>query len=511
MDSLHGQNFAILCALTPVVYLATQGVGIFRRLTNPAGWDERADLALLYCLMSAACSLAALWGLAPAACIVRYTANSYRLYGMFLGDDREGADWRPSGATAPSAGHGVYSRWASLPTGAGGILASYVPSEACQRYNMHRGPPAAEGSFMGGECPGASCAEVHPVMDGMHLSFAQYLWCMWFVRPCVQWGSLVGGRNTRGMLGLVWRKVKLAAGLVAPPGDSEVQEAICTFIMETSMVYWVPPDSVDERAGEALCSIPSIVHIVDRDRVDSGDLVIAFNFHARRLVSPPTYRGEEINPRDCLALLFTSFAGHSHPQVHAHANWGADTHSSRAFTRRMAVVTRFYNNMGFDSYPSTMARFESMGLATATTEQNTRYICHPNHNLPLTYKGAIAAGLEPHSGYVRFANEARRLVDPRGASSRGLCTYLTSVVHPIDHNHAPRILNADLFEPSDEAFAADHDWARNTLSCFVDSPPGRSFDVGLERCGVGALELLFRKLNEIDPRFARDMAGGICQ
>ena len=237
------------------------------------------------------------------------------------------------------------------------------------------------------------------------------------------------------MLDLAWRKVRSAAGTATPPGSAEVQGAICTFIMESSMVYWIPPDTVDETKGEALCNVPSIVHIVDGDGVDSDDLVVALNFHERRLASPPTYRGEELHPRDCLALLLTAFAGHSRPQVHSHANRGADTRADHAFTRRMAVVTRFYNHMGFESYPATMSRFESMGLATATTERNTRYVCHPNHNLPPTYNGGVAAGLEPHSGYVRFVNEAGRLIDAGDAGPRGLSTYLTCVIHAIDHNH----------------------------------------------------------------------------
>ena len=49
----------------------------------------------------------------------------------------------------------------------------------------------------------------------------------------------------------------------------------------------------------------------------------------------------------------------------------------------------------------------------------------------------------------------------------------------------------------------------NTLSCFVDPPPGRLFDVGLEYSNNVFLQDIYAFAKKLDMGFADDMTGGI--
>jgi len=346
----------------------------------------------------------------------------------------------------------------------------------------------------------------HLDMDHVRLSLWEYLWCDWFVIPPMLLGFLLGGPCSSGLAGVLLLMAKRNVGSAKKTADWEAECALVDFVTGSSLVLWTT--RVEDKSDGLhlwLC-IPDATHISRNEKVESGALELHLNVTSRRVLACK-FGGQEVGKHDILALMFNAFAGHTHPLVHSFANWGINPSLPNAFLRRMAVVTIKYNNMGLESYPSTMQFIRWTGLASYITHDVTRLTCHMHHNVP---NHGHLRRLQQSLPYVAFVVKVRsyfleqfRRYQGDFKDIDGEALFVGTVLHSIDHSQAPYHIPIEHFAFSDSAaFDADHEWALWTISCFVDSPPGRLFEVRFSHAPHDFFRSVYKFAAQIDARLA---------
>jgi len=444
----------------------------------------------------------------------------------------------PSHYRRPEAGHHTLARWDTPATKLKGDGSVTMDSEAATGH--HFTPPkltaarrgkrlgTASASLHAGQClSDLRTDRLH--MDHLPLSFADVLWCSFFVYPGAFAAFVVGGANTHGLLGIMVMKLMQHLGLGKTTcSDEEASSQVFESVVGiASIAIWVT--SVDEKECAATFLIPNATRIVNDTEVETGDLEIKLDLKARRQQSA-TFCGEAVGPHDCLALIFCALAGNVHAVVHSYANWGLNTsRAMHGFMRRMAIVTIKYNNIGVESYPCVMAMLRQLGVARHITNVNTRLTCYFNHSVPSHTCGISVEGrgcphanlqkLQKHSEVVDFVFKVRRrfLADFQEFKKDfpgvdGEAHFIGTAMHSIDHRNGGRLVDNRVFtgmHPNkDPRFAATHEWASIAHACATDRPP-RLIDLGFKHAGHPFYRKVYAYAEKLNPLLASYMEAAI--
>lgn len=374
--------------------------------------------------------------------------------------------------------------------------------ESVIRKKRKNGPTNTQPRFQTNSVPKLS-------MDHVHMSFIDFMWCSFFVLPPMALGALIGGPKSSGIYGLLRNRFLRNLGLMRRMDpEAEAEKALVELCLNSSMATWITDitKSADDNEVFGTVSIPNMTHITKFGTVNSGTLRLIINFSTQTLAISE-FQGAPIKVHDCLAILFNAFAGHSHPLVHCFANWGINPNAADPFIRRMSLITIQYNNMGFESYSTTMQFFRDFGVANYIDHDTSRLTTHVNHNFP--NHAHLSAGIE-HSEYLRFIFMVRaRFLSEFGkyaandfAGIDAEALFIGTVIHSIDHRQAVHCINVSNFTPADERFAADHEWAKVTFNCFTDRPPGRLFDCRFAHAQHPFFRNIYKYASSINPRLA---------
>lgn len=353
----------------------------------------------------------------------------------------------------------------------------------------------------------------NPHMDHLPLSFSDYLWCNFFVLPPAILHFIIGGANTTGLLGMVWRRLAQRCGDFS---EEQAAHMGANYMLEiASLAIWC--DGV--REGKATFSIPNVSRVVSSDpaEVISDTLTVVVDLPSR-LVVEAAHGETHLGPHDVLALIFNAMGGSLHAVPHSYANWGLNTaEATHWFVRRMSVITIKYNNIGVESFPLVCDMFRSAGFTKHTSKDAVRLTCYFNHNVPShkygSCRGKALQQLRPHSATVRFIFHMHNFFVKRFESHKhdfpgidGTALFVGTVMHALDHRNAGYYGDNRAFSAphpaKDASFAADHEWADFTLACATDRPPGRLFSCSFEHAPHPFYREVFAHAKRENPRLA---------
>ena len=344
-------------------------------------------------------------------------------------------------------------------------------------------------------------------MDHVYMNFYDFMWCSFFVVPPMVFGALIGGPHSSGIFGLVKNRVLRKLGLKRQmEPQAKAEKALVEFCLNSSMATWITNVAKqDDGSVYGTITIPDASHITKLSTVNSGTLRLVIDMVKHRLIEA-SFQGGKIETHDCLALCFNAFGGHTHPLVHSFANWGINTNNNDNFVRRMALITIKYNNMGLESYPATMQSFRNLGLANYIDHDTTRLTCHMNHNVP---SHAHLREVMHYSEYMRFifCVRSRFLSEFQKCASEfpgidGEALFVGTVIHSINHRQAPYYIDVANFTANNDRYVGDHEWAKATINCFVDKPPGRLFECRFSHADHRFFRTVYEYAVTIDPRLA---------
>jgi hypothetical protein len=95
---------------------------------------------------------------------------------------------------------------------------------------------------------------------------------------------------------------------------------------------------------------------------------------------------------------------------------------------------------------------------------------------------------------------AKYAVDFPGIDGEAL--FVGTVIHSIDHRQAPYYIDVDLFTANNPRYEGDHEWAKATINCFVDRPPGRLFECRFSHSPHPFFREVYAYAEKISPRLA---------
>ena len=350
-------------------------------------------------------------------------------------------------------------------------------------------------------------------MDHVYISFADFLWVSWILRPSAMMTTLVGGPQQRGLLGMVVMKIKEGFNLVVKKTKEEAEATLFNLVMETSLVTWVKVTTSDDNGAslKGEFEVPGTFHALPDDNGwESGTFYILLDVSERR-VKKASFNGEPLDFSDAITIGFLALSGMTHPVIHTFANWGVNTDIENAFLRKMALCTIKYNSYGVNQFRTTTHAFRWLGVQKHLRPQHLKLVNHhgsytiPKHN-PEHWKL-----LKNHSEFVRFIFEVRALFmkefrlhknDFTGIDAEAL--FLGTVFHSVDHLQMGHHLDITDFVGT-PSFEADRELATAILSCYVDHPFFRLIECKFKRADHPLFRSVYTSAATLNKRMANGM------
>ena len=172
----------------------------------------------------------------------------------------------------------------------------------------------------------------------------------------------------------------------------------------------------------------------------------------------------------------------------------------------MALITIKYNNMGLESYPATMQYFRNVGLADFIDHDTTRLTCHMHHNVPSHAHLSDVRKFSPYLNFIYLVRAKFLTLFGKYANDfpgiDGEALFVGTAIHSIDHRQAPYYIDVGLFTSNNKRYDGDHEWAKATINCFVDKPPGRLFECRWSHAGHPLFKEVYDFAVTIDERLA---------
>ena len=187
-------------------------------------------------------------------------------------------------------------------------------------------------TYIGEKCPAMKRglrASTPGNMDHLFMTFLEYLYVTWLLRPSAYILMFFGGQNCGGVCGILWLRFKEWIGQRKGgiKEEASIAEArLVTFILE-SLSIMVRNVRECPITGSLLgdLHIKNVAHISCEAKENSfkpGDILIQMDIGNRRVLDA-SFAGQPISNQDALCLCFNAWAGLVHPVVHAYANWGS--------------------------------------------------------------------------------------------------------------------------------------------------------------------------------------------
>ena len=185
--------------------------------------------------------------------------------------------------------------------------------------------------------------------------------------------------------------------------DPELEQKIVEVILGTTLACWLV--EYDEMTGTALLNIPGMAHIQKDGTVTTGKFSVKININEKKVYSS-SFGGSDIGLSDALALLVVADVGHTHPSIHAFANWGINPESKISFLHKMALCTIRYNDFGMFAFPSVAVLLNTLGVLRYTTHDiAVLSVYHGHHTVPP--HPPHFKQLANHSTFLHFIAEVR--------------------------------------------------------------------------------------------------------
>ena len=374
------------------------------------------------------------------------------------------------------------------------------------------------------QCSTTERAETPGNMDHLFMTFIEYLYVTWLLRPSAYILMFFGGKNSGGIFGILWLKFKewIQVTKLSAKKESETVEAkLVSFILE-SLSIMISNVHECHNTGTLLgeLHIDNISHIdCGTDTFRPGHFLIKMDIGSRRVVSA-SFSGKTISNKDALCLCFNAWAGLVHPVIHSYANWGCLLSSSEGydnmdrpisqFLRKMSLITAKYNNFGSDGFRVAMAFLKMIGVNKYIgNDFGLLSTCHGEHNVP-SHKDIFK--LKRHSRFVNFIHNTRGIFlqeffrfqrDFPGVN--GEAFFLGTVYHSVDHYSAATQLKISDLQHDSIEYAADCELSRVILNSFVDKPPIRFFECRFSHAPHPFFKAVYNHAKMIDEDFADAM------
>ena len=357
-------------------------------------------------------------------------------------------------------------------------------------------------------------------MDHIYMSFGEYLYVGWLLRPGAMVLFLVGILKLlllRGQANVLWTLQHLPK--LHGPGlrmwqsvsfifhcminkiqgeknfveanmeiDGKAEERLVCFILE-HLAVMVRDIREDNQGLFGKLQMENVLHCRSdgSGHTEVGTLSIELDISNKRIVSKKKikqikYKDIFIHPQDALCLCFVAFVGLVHPVAHCFANWAVVTEFHAVpFLRLSGLITLKYNNLGAVVFPRVMRLLKQLGVTKFIShDQGLLSIQHGEHTVP-EHKQILAVA--PHSNFVRFIADIRGYFHLQFAKYRedfpGVdpeAFFLATIYHSCDHRHLADSIEAADLSYFDQEYEADLELAQVILNCFVDKPPFRLFD-----------------------------------
>jgi len=342
-----------------------------------------------------------------------------------------------------------------------------------------------------------------PTMDHLHMSFIDYLWLAWFLKPTTMAVMLFGGSNSSGVYGILKIRILEMFGYGETDSNSKTEIIIINLILNTVLVT-----CIRDLDNDMFCElfIPSATYFNCDETVTSGDISLKMDLKNKKVIEV-TFSGKSLNLKDALILIVIALFGHAHPVMHSFANWGIDPHNQNTFLQRMAICTIKYNNIGMESFPKTVNCLKMLGITKYIDHDAARLSIHQTpHTVP---KHTHLLKLKKISKFVDFIIQVRTFFMSELANHQedfmGIdreAFFLGTVMHSLDHSQYFKLLQIDNFRGCSEEFKANREFATLIFNCFADTPHFRLFECRFSH----APHVFFRNVYQFAANIDRGLA-----